>query len=110
VHFFGLAVVFGERFFHWLGGAITACGLAGIGLAGTGAGDPSIALVAGVLPGVMLLCFAWWGAHRSARLLSSIQRRPGARNCPLWPGGRRPESARPGDSLCGTGPRSARTL
>lgn len=65
VHFFALAVVFGQRFFHWLGGVITACGVIGLGLAATSAAEPTIALVAGVLPGVVLLGFGWWGAHRT---------------------------------------------
>ncbi len=66
VHFFALAVVFGERFFHWLGGVITACGLVGLVLAATDAREPTIALVAGVLPGAVLLGFGWWGARRTA--------------------------------------------
>jgi len=66
VHFFALAVLFRQPFFHWLGGAITACGITGLLLAATGAGDRSIDLVAGVLPGVLLLGFGWWGATRNA--------------------------------------------
>ena len=65
VHFFALAVVFGQRFFHQLGGAITACGVIGLVLAATGAGEPTIALVAGVLPGAVLLGFGWWGGRRA---------------------------------------------
>lgn len=78
VHFFALAVVFGQRFFHWLGGVITACGIVGLVLAFTGAAEPAIALIAGVLPGAVLLGFGWWGAHRTepnasaARSTSSI--------------------------------------
>ena len=63
VHFFALAVVFSQRFFHGLGAAITACGVIGLVLAATGAGEPTIALVAGVLPGAVLLGFAWWGVR-----------------------------------------------
>ncbi len=65
VHFFALAVVFGQRFFHGLGGVITACGVVGLVLAAIGAGEQTIALVAGVLPGAVLLGFGWWGARRA---------------------------------------------
>lgn len=65
VHFHALAVVFGQRFFHWLGGVIAACGVIGLVLAATGVGDATIALVSGVLPGAVLLGFGWWGAHRT---------------------------------------------
>ncbi len=65
VHFFVLAVVFGQRFFHRLGGVITACGVVGLVLASADAGQPTIALVSGVLPGAVLLGFGWWGAHRT---------------------------------------------
>lgn len=64
-HFFALAVVFGQRFFHGLGGVITACGVVGVVLAAAGAGEQAIALVAGVLPGAVLLGFGWWGARRA---------------------------------------------
>lgn len=65
-HFFALAVIFHESFFHWLGGAITACGVAGLVLAITGAGEQPIAVVGGVVPGAILLGFGWWGARRTA--------------------------------------------
>jgi len=64
VHFFALAVVLDQRFFHWLGAVITACGVAGLVLAATGAAEATIALIGGVLPGAILLGFGWWGAHR----------------------------------------------
>ena len=64
VHFFVLAVVFGQRFLQWLGAVITACGVAGLVLAATGAAEATIALIGGVLPGAILLGFGWWGAHR----------------------------------------------
>lgn len=73
VHFFALAVVFGERFFHWLGGVITACGVVGLVLAATGAEEPTIALVSGVLPGGILLGFGWWGAHRTKSTAEQLQ-------------------------------------
>ena len=73
VHFFALAVVLGRRFFYWLGGVITACGVVGLVLAVTGAGAAAIALASGVLPGAVLLGFAWWGAHRTARAAGHIE-------------------------------------
>jgi hypothetical protein len=65
VHFFALAVVFGARFFHVLGGMITACGVTGLVLAIAGAGIAAISLAAGVIPGAVLLGFGWWGARRA---------------------------------------------
>lgn len=68
VHFFALAAVFGERFFHWLGGVITACGVVGLVIAISGTGEVWVELVAGVLPGAVLLGFGWWGARRRPAL------------------------------------------
>lgn len=73
VHFFALAVVFGQRFFHRLGGVITACGVVGLVLAATRAGEPTIALVSGVLPGAVLLGFGWWGAHRTESTAEQLE-------------------------------------
>ncbi|HEU4674672.1 MAG TPA: hypothetical protein VFS29_01700 [Motilibacteraceae bacterium] len=64
VHFFALAVVFGQPSFHLLGAAVTACGAVGMVLALSGAPVGLVDLVAGVLPGALLLAAAWWGAHR----------------------------------------------
>jgi hypothetical protein len=66
-HFFGLAVVFGLRFFHLLGGVIIACGIAGLGLAAVGAGQIPIAVISGLVPGAVLLAFGYWGASWQAR-------------------------------------------
>ena len=66
VHFFALAVVFDLPLFHRIGAAITACGVAGLTLSATGSSDAPIAVVSGILPGAILLAFAWRGA-RSAR-------------------------------------------
>ncbi len=74
VHFFVLATVFGERFFHWLGGVITACGVVGLVLAISGAREVWIDLVAGVLPGAVLLGFGWWGARRRAETIPRAER------------------------------------
>lgn len=66
VHFFALAVVLRQRFFHWLGAVVTACGVAGLVLALADAGEAAIDVVGGVLPGAVLLAFGWWGARRRA--------------------------------------------
>lgn len=63
-HFFALAVIFAQPFFHWLGAAITICGTIGIVLALVGAATGIIGLVAGVVPGALLLAFGSWGALR----------------------------------------------
>lgn len=65
-HFFALAVVFGQRFFHWLGAAIMACGVIGLVLAAGGAPVPLVATISGIVPGALLLASGWWGAHRTA--------------------------------------------
>lgn len=64
-HFFALAVIFAQPFFHWLGAGITACGAIGVVLAITGVGTDIIGLIAGVIPGALLLGFGWWGALRT---------------------------------------------
>lgn len=56
-HFFALARVFRLARFHVLAGAVTVCGAAGFGLAALGL-FPAIALISGVLPGLILLGFA----------------------------------------------------
>ncbi len=66
VHFFPLAIVFQQRFFNLLGAVIAACGLIGIALALLGQGAAAIDVVAGVVPGAILLGFGWWGMRRSA--------------------------------------------
>lgn len=65
-HFFALAVVFGERFFHGLGAAIVACGLTGLALVAAGARPQLVAAISGIIPGALLLASGWWGAHRTA--------------------------------------------
>lgn len=77
VHFFALAAVFGEHFFHWLGAVITACGVLGLVLAATGAAEPTIALVGGVVPGAVLLGFGRWGAGR----IEPVAQQPAAVRC-----------------------------
>ncbi|HEU0101413.1 MAG TPA: hypothetical protein VFR07_03765 [Mycobacteriales bacterium] len=62
-HFLALAVVWRNRLFHWLGGAMLACGLVGLVLAARGADVGAIKLVSGILPGAILLGFALWGSR-----------------------------------------------
>ncbi len=66
VHFVALGAVFREPLFHWLGGAIGACGLVGLALAAAGAGTESVAVVSGIVPGTLLLASGWWGARQAA--------------------------------------------
>jgi hypothetical protein len=65
-HFFALAVVFGQRFFHRLGAAILACGVIGLVLAAGGAPVSLVATISGIVPGALLLASGWRGAHRTA--------------------------------------------
>jgi len=55
MHFFGLAIIWKQRFFHWLGASIAVCGALGLALAATGASEAAIAATGGVLPGALLL-------------------------------------------------------
>lgn len=66
VHFNALAVVFGLRFFHWLGGAITACGVIGLALVATAASAIPVSLISGIVPGALLLGFGFWGARATS--------------------------------------------
>lgn len=73
LHFFGLALVWRQPFYTWLGAAITICGVAGLALAATGSPAMVIAAVAGVVPGAMLLAAGFWrisrytgGGHQTA--------------------------------------------
>ncbi len=65
VHFFALAVVFGEPFFHLLGAGVTACGAVGLALALAGSSRTAADTVGGVVPGFLLLAFAVWAAWRA---------------------------------------------
>ncbi len=62
-HFFPMAHVFRLAFFHLLGGLITACGLIGLVLAGLDPSGGAAAVVAGVIPGLILLGFGMWGVR-----------------------------------------------
>ncbi|MEV7415018.1 hypothetical protein [Streptomyces sp. NPDC089919] len=63
LHFFGLGLVWRRPSIHALAGALTACGAAGLVLAGCGAPDAAIRAVAGVLPGLVLLGSVGWSVR-----------------------------------------------
>jgi hypothetical protein len=65
-HFIGLAVVWKQSFFHWLGASILLCGAIGLVLAVVTSPQGAIDTVAGVLPGALLLAFSLWGSMRGA--------------------------------------------
>lgn len=67
VHFVALGRVWSEPFFARLGAALLLCGVAGLALAAAGSGDAAIDVVAGVLPGGLLLGAALLGAQRDGR-------------------------------------------
>lgn len=66
VHFVGLALVWRTPSLHVVGGALTACGVAGLVLAAAGSGRAPVAVVAGVVPGAVLLLGSLAGARRTA--------------------------------------------
>lgn len=61
VHFFGLGQVFRSRIQHVIGVLVTVCGAGGLAAVALGASDAAVALLAGVLPGAVLLGAAYWG-------------------------------------------------
>ncbi|MDQ6873987.1 MAG: hypothetical protein M3042_02840 [Actinomycetota bacterium] len=65
VHFFGLSVVWRAPFYRWLGAAITLCGVAGLVAAASSSSRVTIATIAGVGPGLLLLGAAYWGLVRA---------------------------------------------
>ncbi len=64
VHFFGLAAVWRRPQLHRLAAAMTACGAAGLALAGCGAPAQAVATTAGVAPGALLLGSVFAGLRR----------------------------------------------
>lgn len=62
-HFLALAVVWRQALFTWLGGALLACGTAGLVLAAVSAPQAAVDLMGGVLPGAILLGFSLWGSR-----------------------------------------------
>ncbi len=86
VHFFALARVWRQSFYVWLGGAITACGVAGLVATMAGASDAAIAVVGGIVPGALLLAAGYRRVgHPSHAHVGSPVTRWGSRP----PGGRR---------------------
>ena len=65
-HFVALAVIWTNPMFHWLGAALLVCGVAGLVLAAGGQDDRAIDLLAGVVPGAVLLGFSLWGSTTGA--------------------------------------------
>ncbi|WP_251049821.1 hypothetical protein [Streptomyces sp. ISL-86] len=61
LHFFGLAAVWALPPLRWLGAGMSACGAVGLALCAYGSSQATIAAVAGVGPGVLLLGSVWWG-------------------------------------------------
>ena len=64
VHFLALARVWGEPSLAWVGGGIAVLGAVALGLAANDASPATIAAVAGVGPGALLLAGSLWGATR----------------------------------------------
>lgn len=75
-HFFVLAAHFGARFFHVLAAALTMCGVVSLVIAFTASAAAVVALVGGVVPGLVLLGFAAWGAGHGAWQGRVPQQRP----------------------------------
>lgn len=73
VHFLALAAVLHAPFFTWLGAAVTLCGVVGLVLVFGDGAQALIAVIAGVVPGGLLLGFGLWGAQG---LLVSRPRHP----------------------------------
>ncbi|NHC43914.1 hypothetical protein [Motilibacter aurantiacus] len=64
-HFLGLAVVWRQRVFVGLAVVLSACGLAGLGLAALGSRQQAVEVVGGVVPGAVLLAVAGWTTARA---------------------------------------------
>ena len=64
-HFFGLAAIWKQSLFLWLGSSILLCGALGLVLAIAGSSTGAIDTVAGVLPGGLLLGFGLWSSKNS---------------------------------------------
>jgi hypothetical protein len=66
VHFVALGAIWRARLFHVLGSAIAASGIAGLVAAGVAASGAIVATFGAVVPGVLLLAFAYWGVLHPA--------------------------------------------
>jgi hypothetical protein len=60
VHFFGFYVIWRLPVMVWVGAAITVCGAVGLLAAGLDRSAALIAVVAGIVPGAVLLAGGWW--------------------------------------------------
>ncbi len=79
VHFVALARVSKEVSVTWLGWALTGCGVVGLVLAMIHRSSASIAVVAGTVPGAILLAGSFWGAGRMSNRHPTI---PGSARIP----------------------------
>lgn len=68
VHFFGLAKVWRQSSLGWLGAGIAVLGALGLVFASAGASDVTIASMAGVCPGALLLTGSGWAAARQGQI------------------------------------------
>lgn len=66
VHFLGLAAVWQAPFLRPLGVAIALCGVIGLVAAAAGSSPATVAAVAGLVPGVLLLGTSYWGSASGA--------------------------------------------
>ncbi len=64
LHFFGLATAWRRPALRRLGTGIAACGVVGLAAAGHGSSPAVIAVIAGIVPGALLLGSACVGIHR----------------------------------------------
>ncbi len=60
LHFVVFRVIFAERVFAWLGGVMLAAGVVAMVMALAGADTPRVALVAGILPGLLMFVAVGW--------------------------------------------------
>jgi hypothetical protein len=60
VHFFGFYVIWRLPVMVWIGAAITICGVIGLLVAGMDRSAALIAVVAGIVPGAVLLAGGYW--------------------------------------------------
>jgi hypothetical protein len=66
VHFVALGAIWGARLFHVLGSAIAASGIAGLVEASEAASAAIVVTFGTILPGALLLAFAYWGVLHPA--------------------------------------------
>jgi hypothetical protein len=66
VHFVALGAIWRARLFHVLGSAIAAGGIAGLVAASEAASAAIVATFAAIVPGALLLAFAYWGVLNAA--------------------------------------------